>query len=88
MRNVLLPAIPAALCLTTGVRANDFEEAWYQRNLIYKQAGYCFRTERAIRIFGNADCRYDAMRDVRLSRSEQHTVAKLQAFERADACPP
>ena len=88
MRNVLLAAIPAALCLTTGVRANDCDEAWYQRNLIYKQAGYCFRTERAIRIFGNADCRYDAMRDVRLSRSKQQTVAKLQAFERADACPP
>ncbi|MCJ2016807.1 YARHG domain-containing protein [Methylobacterium sp. E-065] len=88
MRNVLLAAIPVVLCLTTSVRADDCQEAWYQRNLIYKQAGYCFRTERTIRTFGNADCRYDAMRDVRLSRSEQQTVAQLQAFERANACPP
>ena len=71
----------------TGVMADDCAEAWYQRNLIYKQAGYCFSTPRAIRTFGNADCRYDAMDRVPLSRQEQSTVADLQAFERAHACP-
>ena len=71
----------------TGVMADDCAEAWYQRNLIYKQAGYRFSTPRAIRTFGNADCRYDAMDRVPLSRQEQATVADLQAFERAHACP-
>ncbi|MER2193952.1 YARHG domain-containing protein [Methylobacterium brachiatum] len=72
---------------TTGAMADDCAEAWYQRNLIYKQAGYCFRSQRAIRTFGNTDCRYDATDRIPLSRQEQTTVAELQAFERAHACP-
>ncbi|KAA0124249.1 YARHG domain-containing protein [Methylobacterium sp. UNC378MF] len=72
---------------STGAMANDCAEAWYQRNLIYKQAGYCFSTPRAIRTFGNAGCQYDAMDRVPLSRQEQSAVAELQAFERTHACP-
>ena len=64
------------------------EEAWYQRNLIYKQAGYCFRTPRAISAFGNAGCRYDAVEDVPLSARQQSTVAELRGYERANGCPP
>ncbi|MCB4800980.1 hypothetical protein QO001_000160 [Methylobacterium brachiatum] len=72
---------------TSGAMADDCAEAWYQRNLIYKQAGYCFRSQRAIRTFGNTDCRYDVTDRIPLSRQEQATVAELQAFERAHACP-
>ncbi|MCJ2068217.1 YARHG domain-containing protein [Methylobacterium sp. J-030] len=88
MRPVVPTTLVLVLCIASGAQADDCAEAWYQRNLIYKQAGYCFRTDRAIRTFGNAECRYDSMRDVRLSPQEQRAVARLQAFERAHACPP
>jgi YARHG domain len=31
-------------------------ELWFHRNSIFKSAGYCFHTPRAIRVFGNAWC--------------------------------
>ena len=84
---VLGAAIPM-LCLAGGpARAQGCAEAWYQRNLIYKQAGYCFRTPRAIGAFGNAGCSYDAVEDVPLSARQRAQVAELRAFERANACP-
>ncbi|GEO99655.1 YARHG domain-containing protein [Methylobacterium haplocladii] len=78
--------------LVTGLaapsaRADGCEEAWYQRNLIYKQAGYCFRTPRGIRAFGNAGCSYDAVEDVPLSARQRTTVGELKSYERANGCP-
>ncbi|WP_375463261.1 YARHG domain-containing protein [uncultured Methylobacterium sp.] len=67
--------------------AQDCAEAWYQRNAIYKQGGYCFRTPRAISAFGNAGCTYDAVEDVPLSARQRAAVAEIQAFERANGCP-
>ena len=67
--------------------AQSCGEAWYQRNLIYKQAGYCFTTPRAIRAFGNAGCSYDSVEDVPLSARQRASVAELRAFERAQGCP-
>ncbi|KNY23487.1 YARHG domain-containing protein [Methylobacterium sp. ARG-1] len=72
---------------TTGAMSDDCAEGWYQRNLIYERAGSCFRSKRAIRNFGNTDCRYDTTDRVPLSRQEQAAGAGLQAFEQAHACP-
>ncbi len=62
------------------------EQLWVERNTIYKDRGYCFKTDRAIRYFGNAGCRYDAESEVPLSRSEQMRVADIQREERALGC--
>ena len=87
VRAVILTAL--VLTGATG-RANaaGCEEAWFQRNLIYKQGGYCFRTPRAIAAFGNAGCAYDAVEDVPLSARQRAAVADLRAYERTNACPP
>jgi len=81
-----------SLVVMTGLgapaaRADGCEEAWYQRNLVYKQSGYCFRTPRGIRAFGNAGCSYDAVEDVPLSARQRQTVAELKSYERANGCP-
>lgn len=68
--------------------AQSCEEAWYQRNILFKEAGYCFKTPRAIRTFGNAGCRYDDQADVPLSARQRAALAEIQAFERARGCPP
>ena len=34
--------------------AQSCGDLWYERNAIYKDAGYCFKTARGIRAFGDA----------------------------------
>ncbi len=68
------------------VLAQSCDELWYERNAIYKDAGYCFKTSRAIRAFGNAGCRYDSERDVPLSGGAAAQVERIRRMERAYGC--
>jgi len=61
-------------------------ELWVERNQIYADKGYCFKTDRAIRYFGNRGCRYEYQDDVPLSRRERARVADIQAEEREMGC--
>lgn len=72
------PALSQALC----------DEMWGERNAIYFDAGYCFKTARAKAAFGdNADCRYDRLEDVPLSARQRADIAAIQARERRNSCP-
>jgi hypothetical protein len=62
-------------------------QLWYQRNRIFKAAGYCFRTQRAIAKFGNAGCSHDSIPDVPLSNRDRQLVNAVQAAERTKRCP-
>ncbi len=63
------------------------DELWSERNAVYKDAGYCFKTERAIRAFGNSGCRYDDIRDVPLSARDRAKVKDILADEARNRCP-
>lgn len=71
---------------TPAAAAFPCDALWGERNAIYKDAGYCFRTERAIRAFGNAGCRYDDLADVPLSARQRADIADIQRQERANGC--
>ena len=80
------------LPMTSGASAQGFEgyscaELWYQRNSIYKAAGYCFKTPRAIRAFGNAGCQYDSEYELPLSPRQRATVNAIVRAERYQGCP-
>ena len=60
---------------------------WQIRNQIYRENGYCFRTPRAIREFGNAGCRYDDVSAVSLNQFERANVATIRRVEAAKSCP-
>ncbi len=62
------------------------EFLWQMRNGIFAQRGYCFRTPRAIAVFGNEDCRYRNLADVPLNRIERANVATIARAERLK-CP-
>jgi Domain of unknown function (DUF4424)/YARHG domain len=64
----------------------DCEGLWNQRNTIFKAAGYCFKTQRAIRKFGNAGCQYDDLTSVPLSETQQQAIADITKFEGARRC--
>ena len=80
----------AALALETSVTrsyAQDCQALWVERNSYYKQAGYCFKTARAIAWFGNAGCRYDNENAVPLSAYTRARIAEIVRLERAYRCP-
>lgn len=84
---LLLLAFASVIGLTQPARAETCDDLWYARNEIYKAQGYCFRTQRGIRAFGNAGCQYDAVEDVPLSANQRRTVAEIVREERARRCP-
>ncbi|MFC3691083.1 YARHG domain-containing protein [Chenggangzhangella methanolivorans] len=58
-----------------------------ERNAVYKDAGYCFKTTRAIRAFGNEGCQFKRLEDVPLSAGDRKKVAEIQEQERENKCP-
>ena len=59
---------------------------WEVRNNIYKENGYCFRTARAISVFGNAGCEYDDVMQVPLNGIERQNIATIQRVEKSKGC--
>jgi len=79
--------ISGAAGLSAPALAQSCGDLWYSRNEIYKAQGYCFKTTRAIRAFGNAGCQYDTLEDVPLSRAQQRVIADIVRDERVIGCP-
>jgi hypothetical protein len=69
-----------------AAQAQSCQELWVARNSIYKEYGYCFKTARAIRHFGNAGCQYDNERDLPMSRADRAEVDRIVRRERALGC--
>lgn len=87
MRTILMAAGFLAIS-SGGLAAQDScGDLWYERNGIYKDAGYCFRTAQAIRAFGNAGCMYDNQADVPLSARDRARIADIVRLERNRGCP-
>lgn len=85
MRKLLLAG--ALLCMfVPAAQAQSCGDLWYERNAIYKAAGYCFKTTRAIRAFGNAGCQYDDLNDTPLSGNDRARVAEIVRAERMYGC--
>ena len=61
-------------------------DLWYRRNEIFARNGYCFKTDRAIRVFGNQGCRFYVESDVPMSRAEREEVEVIRAIERSKRC--
>ncbi|SOR29946.1 conserved protein of unknown function; putative exported protein [Methylorubrum extorquens] len=82
----LVATVLASLTASPALAAFPCDELWGERNAIYKDAGYCFRTERAIRAFGNSGCKYDELADVPLSARQRADIANIQRQERENGC--
>lgn len=81
-----LIAAPQA-AIAQGYETYSCEELWLERNTIYKERGYCVKTQRAIRVFGNEGCQYDDPASVPLSQIERQIISEIQAWERRKRCP-
>ena len=80
---ILALVLPLA---TPSLAAFPWDEFWAERNAVYFEAGYCFKTARGIKAFGNAGCRFDDIRDVPLSARDRQNVAEIARKERENGC--
>ena len=85
---IALLALSLLLSSYGAAQADECSELWFSRNQIYKAAGYCFKTSRAIQTFGNAGCQFDDMREVPLSERDRALVSRLVHEESALGCRP
>jgi hypothetical protein len=85
MRRLALICLAATIA-SPAIAAFPCDELWAERNAVYHDAGYCFRTARAIAAFGNAGCRFDDIRDVPLSARDRGKVNEIVRQERQNGC--
>ena len=69
-----------------GLSSMSCGDLWYRRNEIFARNGYCFKTDRALRVFGNQGCRFYVEGDVPMSRAEREEVEIIRAIERRKGC--
>lgn len=87
MRWLVTSAIAAAiLTAASGAAQAQCQQLWVERNAIYKRAGYCFKTDRAIRYFGNAGCVYDVEGAIPLTPGQRARIQDILAQEGYYGC--
>jgi hypothetical protein len=88
MRVILTLALAIAVLGTAVVQcfAASCQELWVERNQYYKDAGFCFETQKAIEYFGNGGCRIHGQDNVHLSATAQRAVAQIVAQEKRQHC--
>ena len=67
--------------------AQDCQSLWVERNTYYKQAGYCFRTQRAIQYFGNEGCFITNEAQIQFPPNIRARIRQIIQLERALGCP-
>ena len=70
----------------SSANAQSCYDLWTERNAYFKEAGYCFKTPRAISYFGNAGCMYDDETSVPLSRDKRARIAEIKLMEQRRRC--
>ncbi len=87
MRTISGAIIGAAFfALVQSAHAQTCQELWIERNQYYKDAGYCFKTARAIRYFGNTACQYSREDEVPLMPAVRARIAEIVRLERELGC--
>ena len=89
----ILAVLTAATVTSLPARAGDVQgdaygcdELWTLRNQIFKANGYCFKSPRAIKQFGNAGCQFDAEADVPLSTQDRLTLRDIKRSAKRQSC--
>jgi hypothetical protein len=68
------------------VRNKSCEDLWILRNSIWKDAGYCFKTPRAIQAFGAQGCQYSDQSAVPLNDYQRRNAETILSVETAKGC--
>jgi hypothetical protein len=82
----LLATVTLGTSISMSHAQSRCESLWVERNSYYKEAGYCFKTSRAISHFGNAGCRYENESAVPLSAGARNRIAQITRQEKDLDC--
>jgi hypothetical protein len=66
--------------------AYDCKELWVMRNQIYKDNGYCLKTQKAISYFGNGGCSYHSEASTPLSEQDRLIIRYIKKSEARQGC--
>lgn len=88
MRLLFAVSLATAMLGTTLVQcyAATCDQLWVQRNQYYKDAGFCFETQKAIAYFGNGGCTIHGQNNVHLSTTAQRAVEQIVEQEKKQGC--
>jgi hypothetical protein len=78
--------LPASAMPGDAADVLSCQDIWVMRNQIYKDNGYCFKTEKARTYFGNGGCWVDDESDVQMSSKERKLVLKYRHWETIKSC--
>jgi YARHG domain len=76
----------AILAARSRSYAQDCQSLWLERNLFYKNAGFCFKQARAIKYFGNGGCSFNDPAALPLSPSVRKRIAQITQVEQKLGC--
>ena len=68
------------------VQAQSCQSLWVERNQYYKNAGYCFKTDRAIRLFRQSRLPLQQRGQLPLSRSVRNRIDAIVRLEARLGC--
>ena len=78
---------PAAAQSVSELMERDCDVLWEIRNLEYFKAGYCFKSARGKRAFGNANChRNESQARRAMGASNRRYVDRVRQAERRKGC--
>jgi hypothetical protein len=80
-------AVAAALGAAAAHAQGSCQSLWVERNSYYKDAGYCFRTQRAIAYFGNGGCYVYDEGQIRFPPGVWARIQEIRRLERQQGCP-
>lgn len=78
--------LTASTTTATPAAAQSCESLWVERNSIYKEFGYCFKTQRAIAYFGNAGCMYEYEGAIPFPPGVRARINQIVRMERMMGC--
>ncbi len=78
---------PVAMTSSTYAQSRC-QVLWEERNQYYKNAGYCFKTARAINFFGNANCIYNNEGSIPFTQSVRNRIQQIRNLEQSIGCTP
>lgn len=82
MTRIVLALLCLVFLLIGPVHAQSCDDLWHKRNAIYANKGYCFKTDKAKKAFGErCFAPYG-----KLSRSEEGDVTRIKKMEKEKKC--
>ena len=72
-----------AIVVATPASAQSCADLWYQRNQIFADNGYCFKTQLGIDSFSNAGC---FTKNPKFTRAETREIAAIKREEKRRGC--